>query len=45
MAVVTSSTVRYFLRQIVEGTLPNLSILSHNEVPSGVRVVSLGLIQ
>jgi flagellar biosynthesis protein FlhA len=45
MAVVTSSTVRYFLRQIVEGNLPNLSILSHNEVPSGVRVVSLGLIQ
>jgi flagellar biosynthesis protein FlhA len=45
MAVVTSSSARYFLRQIVEGSLPNLSILSHNEIPAGVRVVSLGLIQ
>jgi len=45
MAVVTSSAVRYFLRQIVEGTLPNLSIFSHNEIPPGVRVVSMGLIQ
>jgi flagellar biosynthesis protein FlhA len=45
MAVVTSSTARYFLRQIVEGAIPNLSVLSHNEIPAGVRVVSLGLIQ
>jgi flagellar biosynthesis protein FlhA len=45
MAVITSSAVRYFLRQVVEGTLPNLSILSHNEIPPGVRVVSMGLIQ
>jgi flagellar biosynthesis protein FlhA len=45
MAVVTSSSARYFLRQMVEGTLPNLSILSHNEIPPGVRVVSVGLIQ
>ncbi len=45
MAVVTSSSARYFLRQMVEGSLPNLSILSHNEIPSGVRVVSAGLIQ
>jgi flagellar biosynthesis protein FlhA len=45
MAVVTSSSARYFLRQIVEGTLPNLSIFSHNEIPPGIRVVSMGLIQ
>ena len=45
MAVVTSSSARYFFRQIVEGTLPNVSILSHNEIPAGVRVVSMGLIQ
>jgi flagellar biosynthesis protein FlhA len=45
MAVVTSSSARFFLRQIVEGALPNLSILSHNEIPAGVRVVSLGFIQ
>jgi flagellar biosynthesis protein FlhA len=45
MAAVTSSAARFFLRQIIEGSIPNLSILSHNEIPSGVRVVSLGLIQ
>jgi flagellar biosynthesis protein FlhA len=45
MAVVTSSSARYYLRQMIEGQLPNLSILSHNEIPSGVRVVSMGLIQ
>ena len=45
MAVVTSSSARFFLRQLIEGTLPNLAILSHNEIPAGVRVVSTGLIQ
>jgi flagellar biosynthesis protein FlhA len=45
MAVVTSSSVRFFLRQVIEGTLPNLSILSHNEIPAGVRVISMGVIQ
>jgi flagellar biosynthesis protein FlhA len=45
MAAVTSSGARFFLRQTIEGSLQNLSILSHNEIPSGVRVVSLGLIQ
>ncbi len=45
MALVTSSAARFFLRQIVEGAIPNLSILSHNEIPAGVRVVSMGLVQ
>ncbi len=45
VAAVTSSSARYFLRQMVEGQLPNLSLLSHNEIPPGVRVVSLGVIQ
>jgi flagellar biosynthesis protein FlhA len=45
MAAVTSSSARYYLRQMIEGQIPNLSILSHNEIPSGVRVVSMGLIQ
>lgn len=44
-AALTTSGVRYFLRQMIESTLPNLAILSHNEIPPGVRVVSLGLIQ
>lgn len=44
-AVVTSSSARFYLRQMIEGQLPNLAILSHNEIPSGVKVVSMGLIQ
>ena len=45
MVVVTSASARYFLRQLLENTSPNLAILSHNEIPTGVRVVSIGLIQ
>ncbi len=45
LVALTSSSARYFLRQIVEGQFPNLAILSHNEIPAGVRVVSLGMIQ
>lgn len=45
MAVVTSSAARFFLRQMIEGAVPNLSILSHNEIPSATRVMSVGLIQ
>jgi flagellar biosynthesis protein FlhA len=45
MAVVTSSSARFYLRQMIEGQIPNLALLSHNEIPSGVKVVSMGLIQ
>jgi flagellar biosynthesis protein FlhA len=45
VAAVTTAGARYFLRQIVEPGLPNLFILSHNEIPAGVKVVSLGVIQ
>ena len=45
VAVIASATSRYFVRQLVESTMPNVSILSHNEVPGGLRVQSLGLIQ
>jgi flagellar biosynthesis protein FlhA len=45
VTAVTSSAARFFLRQMVEGRLPNLSILSHNEIPPGVHVISLGLVQ
>jgi flagellar biosynthesis protein FlhA len=45
MAVVTSSSARFYLRQMIEAQIPNLSVLSHNEIPSGVKVVSMGLIQ
>jgi flagellar biosynthesis protein FlhA len=45
VVVVTGSGSRYFLRQIVEATIPNLTVLSHNEIPAGVKVMSLGVIQ
>jgi len=33
-----------FLRQLVEPSIPNLFFLSHNEIPAGIKVVSLGVI-
>jgi flagellar biosynthesis protein FlhA len=45
IAVVTSSGARYFLRQIVEPSMPNLMFLAHNEIPPGQRVHSLGNLQ
>jgi len=42
--LVTGSAARFFVRQIVESTTPNLSVLSHNEIPPGNRVVSLGTV-
>ena len=43
--LLTSSGARHFLRQVLEGTLPNLTVLAHNEIPPGTRVVSLGVIE
>jgi len=43
--VLVSSAVRYFMRQMAEGTLPNLVFIAHNEVPAEVRVVNLGLVR
>ncbi len=44
VVIVVSSGARYFLRQIVEAQIPNIFPLSHNEVPSGVKILSLGTI-
>jgi flagellar biosynthesis protein FlhA len=43
--VITSSSCRYFLRQAVESSIPHLFFLSHSEIPAGVKVISLGVIQ
>ncbi len=45
VVAITSSGARFFLRQVVEPTIPNLFFLSHNEVPAGIKVQSLGVIQ
>jgi flagellar biosynthesis protein FlhA len=44
MVLLTSSGSRFFVRQIAEGSMPNLNVLSHAEIPAGVRVVSLGVV-
>jgi flagellar biosynthesis protein FlhA len=44
VAVICSAGSRHFLRQLVENSMWNVFFLSHNEIPSGIRVVSLGLI-
>jgi flagellar biosynthesis protein FlhA len=43
--VITASTCRYFLRQAVESSIPNLFFLGHSEIPAGIKVNSLGIIQ
>jgi flagellar biosynthesis protein FlhA len=45
LVAMCSSSARYFLRQMVEGQFANLAILAHNEIPPGIRVVSMGVIQ
>jgi flagellar biosynthesis protein FlhA len=45
VSVIASSGSRYFLRQMAEASLPNLSFIGHNEIPAGVRVISRGIIQ
>jgi flagellar biosynthesis protein FlhA len=42
--VIASAGSRHFLRQLVEATFPNLTVLSHNEVPPEVKVRSRGII-
>jgi len=42
VVLITSSGARFFLRQITESMAPNLTVLSHNEIAPGSRIVSLG---
>ena len=45
IVVITSSGARQFLKQITENAFPALAVISHNEVPPGVRVICLGTIK
>ena len=45
VAAVSGPGTRYFLRQLVEPTLYNVFFLSHNEIPPGVKVVSMGVLR
>jgi flagellar biosynthesis protein FlhA len=42
--LITGSAARFFVRQIMESITPNLSVLSHNEIPPGNKIVSLGTV-
>lgn len=43
--VVTGAGSRHFIRQMVETALPNVTVLSHNEIPSEVKLRSRGVIE
>jgi flagellar biosynthesis protein FlhA len=43
--MIAGSGSRYFMRQIVENSMPNLFVLAHNEIPPELRVLSLGIVQ
>ncbi len=45
MVAITSSAARYFLRQLVESSQWSVFFLAHNEIPAGLKVHSLGVIQ
>ena len=45
VVIITGAAARYFVRQILENTQPNLFVLSHNEIPPELKVVSLGIVQ
>jgi len=44
-AVIAGSGARFFLRQMVEPSNRNLFFISHNEVPTEVKIISQGVIQ
>lgn len=43
VVLLASSGARFFLRQLTEAAAPNLVVLAHNEIPAGVKVLSLGV--
>ena len=45
VVLLASSGARFVLRQLTESSVPNLAVLAHNEIPSGVRVLSLGVVK
>jgi flagellar biosynthesis protein FlhA len=44
MVLLTSANIRIHLKRLTERMLPNLVVLSHNELPSNVKVISLGMV-
>jgi flagellar biosynthesis protein FlhA len=42
--VLVSAGARPFLRQMIENSFSNIAFISHNEIPAGVKVISLGVL-
>ncbi len=42
--IVTSPVIRRHLRRLIERHLPTVTVLSHNELVSGIRIKSVGLV-
>jgi len=42
--LLSSANVRQYIRQLIERYLPGASILSHNEIPPNVNVISVGMV-
>jgi len=45
VTLLTSAGSRYFVRQLVETVMPNVTVLSHNEIPPSIKIVSLGIVR
>ena len=43
--LLTSSGARFFVRQLLEASHPQVAVISHGEVPPATRVVSLGVLK
>jgi flagellar biosynthesis protein FlhA len=43
--LLVSAGSRAFVSQILEASFPHLAVLSHNEIPAGIRLVSRGTVQ
>lgn len=43
--LLTGSGSRFFVRQMLESSLPRATVLSHSEIPPGIKVLSLGTVQ
>ncbi|MFN8009162.1 MAG: flagellar biosynthesis protein FlhA [Terriglobia bacterium] len=42
--LLSPANIRIHLKRLTERVLPNLVVLSHNEIPSNVKVISVGMI-
>ncbi len=42
--VLCSPNTRMYVRQLLERYLPNVAVLSHNEIPPNIKVVSVGMV-